>query len=350
MYRKLVVIQLTNTMATKSNQYTVCIYDSFKELLSDTSTQTMNGEPIINVVMPREESYRSGSNMIHKSFLMMMEPEKYQWQLKMPIYYKQFIEYCTERGWKPPSNLAAKLKIYPRRFKKKTIMLVWSVDETIYENLIKLLKIKRHNLFNPKICIDTNDIKLKIDTIPIFHKGSPWSKRGNLFNQHFPDLTIKEAMKNNDYLTKQQNQIISTGYLEKNEHLPIFIIKNISKINRLAHQIMVTTPLTIITKSNNFEAPTSNKRKINIQSILAGLFSNAGSCMNGLMVKPMNEIVKVKQCGWCNINNKQLELKSTINNKLKMCICETVYYCCRNHQKRDWNSKHRLTCMARRRE
>lgn len=54
----------------------------------------------------------------------------------------------------------------------------------------------------------------------------------------------------------------------------------------------------------------------------------------------MKNIIKFRQCAYDNC------LKSNLKKYQKCKRCKSVFYCCRNHQKRDWNVNHRLVCVA----
>eukprot|EP01083_Nonionella_stella_P123009 370431_1 len=52
----------------------------------------------------------------------------------------------------------------------------------------------------------------------------------------------------------------------------------------------------------------------------------------------MNNVIKLKQCNYIRCNRKDLK-------QLKACErCKSVFYCCRRHQKMDWNTEHRIYC------
>eukprot|EP01084_Bolivina_argentea_P173888 301218_1 len=52
----------------------------------------------------------------------------------------------------------------------------------------------------------------------------------------------------------------------------------------------------------------------------------------------MKNICSLKECNYSKCRTKK--------GKLKKCSrCKSVYYCCENHQKRDWKIKHRIECQ-----
>ena len=56
--------------------------------------------------------------------------------------------------------------------------------------------------------------------------------------------------------------------------------------------------------------------------------------------------LKKKKCGWCEVNNKELLNNNPMKEKLKLCKCKKIYYCCRKHQKNDWKKMHKFHCIA----
>ena len=342
-------------MAKPDNTKTYCLFDSYKEMLHTRPTQTTDGKPVWNIVAPREETYEEDGKIIHKSYLLMIDPTKFNWKSMMSQYYKDFIQYCmrSRSRWQPPADLAEKVQVYPRFYDNNIIMLIWVVnDSSMFQKFKKLMHIQERNLFDPKICIESKGMQLVIDHIPIMHNSKPMMPGSNLLQQDIPNVSVKQIKKSETILKKHKRRIISTGYLKNNQHIPFFIIRKIKKIPNLAHQILILAPLKIISRANSLKTVNAlktaraNERTYNITPILSTLVSNFMNGTAGIVTQQMEEIVKNKECGWCYINNEELKAKKKKNKKLKICRCKKIYYCCRNHQKRDWKSKHRVICIA----
>ena len=68
-----------------------------------------------------------------------------------------------------------------------------------------------------------------------------------------------------------------------------------------------------------------------------------GQCLiNPIYYNIMNNFIKMRQCNYNKCNRKDLA-------KYKICKrCKSVFYCCRRHQKLDWNrGDHKTFCVER---
>eukprot|EP01084_Bolivina_argentea_P035040 64977_1 len=53
----------------------------------------------------------------------------------------------------------------------------------------------------------------------------------------------------------------------------------------------------------------------------------------------INNVIRLKQCNYIECNRKDLKSFSVCK------FCKSAYYCCRQHQKKDWNTNHRKYCV-----
>ena len=85
----------------------------------------------------------------------------------------------------------------------------------------------------------------------------------------------------------------------------------------------------------------------NIQTVIERekpLMKTIKKCLkNRQYFNMLKNIAMLKQCNYIKCNRKDLD-------KYKVCKrCKSAFYCCRNHQKKDWNTSHRVHCVQRKR-
>ena len=294
-----------------------------------------------NLFAPTSNTYKLGNQVIYDTYLLNVNPYKFHWETRMSAYYKKIIHCCFQRGWEPPSDLYKYLQVYPRYHNDKLIILTWCIDEVIYKNIIKLLTIKKHDVFNPNICIINQDTTLKIDKLPLLYNSK--SIEAGTYEVHEPILTtipgddIERSRNIYNYLQTNKKKIIATGHLTNEPNQPLFIIKKTAEISCITNSMLFTAPLEIITTNNSMnEQKTLNPTKTT-------------TFTKKRKKKKRKRIKKVKKCNWCQINNKQLKKSQTNKSfptKLKICKCKATYYCSRGHQKKHWKKKHRFNCIA----
>ena len=118
------------------------------------------------LIVPKNNAYKLGNQIIYSTHLLNVDPFRFHWETRVAEYYEKIIRYCIQRRWQLPCDLYKHLQVYPRFHDNKMIISACYVDTAIHKKIINLLTIKRHDLFNPKICIKNQKVKLNIGKIP----------------------------------------------------------------------------------------------------------------------------------------------------------------------------------------
>ena len=311
-------------------------FESYEEMEEWENTPVAPEANMFSLIIPKNKAYKLGNQLLNKTSLLPLNTFEFHWETRMPGYYKKIIQYLIEKGWKPPYDLYKYVQVYPRYHNNKLMILTWYIEEVIYKKIIKLLTIKRHDLFNPNICIKNQNITLKIGRIPLLYESNGTETSRPVVTT-LPSGGIVQVRKIHNYLQKRKKKIIATGHLtnEPNEHL--FIVKRLAEIPDITDCMLLSAPLEIVTTNNSM-----NEQKT-LNSTKTTTFTKKKT------KKRKKRIKKIKKCNWCQINNEQLKKSQTnksFSTKLKICKCKATYYCSRGHQKKHWNQKHRFDCIA----
>ena len=180
-------------------------------------------------------------------------------------------------------------------------------------SFINSSKINYHPCITPNdTCININDIEQKIERL-------------------LKKKKFKQAMNEMDmYYTKIKTYESYRCYIEQ-RNLWIFQMQlNHAMVQEYGHRIEYNYKSKyIFYYEYQFE----------LTSIIIdaqNLFACSGK-INKLLLKS-----KQKHCAWC------LSFTILSKRKRKKCSqCKRIYYCCKNHQKKHWNLKHRLQCSIR---